>query len=397
MIDRSVRSLEHLERSASTSRVLNLRAIGLHWGRDADYKKRPFFQSSALNAGIIVKHRLRGDEPDLFSTPRRVATKILVPLQSTDLRLGARYAFVGQRGFKEALYNAFGIAIGHDSVDLRTLAVLDESPTLDPFLLRELLLRHGLAPARCYFELSQADANRMLEFAQREIAPLVELTGGSADPNSPHTIKLTRKILSNAGDAELEPLRRTLQLDHHQFEEGVFSWKAFLYYKWKLVDLLPQVQPVLHQIETIRPRGGLTSENKASIAASRETLRGKLADAARQVRATLEFYETAYRAMTQNRDSGAFRDFILGAPRLFNELGDRLGAIDHMVSFWSFRFPKDRLSVVTADELADIFGDFENGFSADRLTPERARLAAPRTIDFVANTALESGREVLAL
>ena len=397
MVDRSVRSLEHLERSASTSRVLNLRSIALRSGRDLDYKQRPFFRNSALNGGIIVKHRLRGDEPDLFSSPRRVATKVLVPLQSTDLRLGARYAFVGQKGFKEALYNAFGIAIGHDSVDLRTLAVLDESPTLDPFLLRELLLRHGFAPARCYFELSQADAARMLEFAQREIAPLVELTGGSADPNSPHTVKLTRKILSNAGDAELEPLRRTLQLDHHQFEEGVFSWKAFLYYKWKLVDLLPRVQPVLHQIETIRPRGGLTSDNKAYLAATRETLRASLADAARKVRGTLEFYENAYRALTQNSNSVAFRDFILGAPRLFNELGDRLGAIDHMVSFWSFRFPGDRLPVVTADELADIFGDFENGFSAERLAPERPRLPAPTTIDFVANTSVESGREVLAL
>jgi len=312
MVDRSVRSLEHLERSASTSRVLNLRAIGLRSSQDPDYKTRPFFKSSALNTSIIVKHRLRGSELDVFSTSRSVATKILVPLQSTDLRLGARYVFVGQQGFKEALYNAFGIAIGPESIDLRTLAVLDESPTLDPFLLREQLLRNNLTPARCYFELSQADAARMLEFAQREIAPLVKLIDGSVDPNSPHTVKLTRKILSNAGDAELEPLRRTLQLDHHQFEEGVFSWKAFLYYKWKLVDLLPRVQPVIQQIETIKPRGGWTNENRAYLAATRETLRRSLADAARQVRGTLEFYEIAYRALTLERNSTAFRDFILG-------------------------------------------------------------------------------------
>ena len=39
----------------------------------------------------------------------------------------------------------------------------------------------------------------------------------------------------------------------------------------------------------------------------------------------------------------------------------------------------------------------ELGFSAERLAPERPRLPAPTTIDFVANTSVESGREVLAL
>ncbi len=379
MVDRSVRSLEHLERSASTSRVLNLRAIGHRWGQDLDYKQRPFFRSAALNTSIIVKHRLRRNELDQFSSPRRVATKILVPLQSTDLRLGARYVFVGQRGFKEALANAFGIAIGAESVDLRTLAVLDESPTLDPFLLRELLLRRELTPARCYFELSDADAKRMSLFAQREIAPLIRMTGGVGDPSSPQAIRLARKILSNSGDAELEPLRQTLQLDHHQFEEGIFSWKAFLYYKWKLVDLLPRVQPVMQGIETIQPRGGRIAENRAYLSAARESLRLGLAECARHLRATIEIYETAYRALTLDNDSVAFRDFLLNAPRLFNELGERLGAIDHMVSFWVFRFPDDRLPVVTSDELADIFGDFESGLGTERST-EIARLPGPETI-----------------
>ena len=380
MVDRSFRSLEHLERSASTSRVLNLRSIGQRWSQDPQYRKQPFFQSSALNTSIIVKHRLRGNELDQFSSIRRVATKILVPLQSTDLRLGARYVFVGQRGFKEALFNAFGIAIGPESVDLRTLAVLDESPTLDPFLLREQLMRRALAPARCYFELSEADAKRMLLFAQWEIAPLVRMTGGDGDPSSPHTIKLTRKILSNAGDAELEPLRQTLQLEPQQFEEGAFSWKAFLYYKWKLIDLLPRVAPVMQQIETIQPRRGGGAGTLGYLATARASLRLGLAEAARNVRATLEIYETAYRALTSNSDSAAFRDFLLNAPRLFNELGERLGAIDHMVSFWSFRFPENRLSVVSADELADIFGDFESGLGGERAPAEVLRLPPPEMI-----------------
>jgi hypothetical protein len=370
MVERSFRSLEHLDRSASTSRVLNLRSIAERWSLDVDYNIQPFFQSSALNTSIIIKHRLRGNELDQFASPRRVATKILVPIQSTDLRVGARYLFVGQRGFKAALRNALGIGLEDDSVDLRTLAVLDESPTLDPFLLRELLLRRDLRPARCYFELSEADSKRMFRFAQGEIAPMIRMTGGTGDPSSPDATRLARKILSNSGDAELEPLRQTLQLDHQPFEDGVFSWKAFIYYKWKLAELLPQVQPVLTHIETIRPRGGRRDENRAYLASARGNLRAGLAEAARRVHETLDVYESAYGALTTRGDSGAFRDFLLKAPGLFSELGERLAAIEHMVSFWIFRFPPERLPVVTAEELADIFGDFESSLGAEPAKPE---------------------------
>src|SRR5580704_1895904 len=184
MIDRSVRNLEHLETSASTSRVLNLRAVQRLKGNDPEYSAKPVFTNAALNASIIVKHRLRPNELDQFSTPRQTATKILVPIETNDLRLGARYVFIGQRRFEQSLFEAFGIAIGEDSPDLRTLAIMDETPTLDPFLLREQLRRHGLEPARCYFEISQADTSRMFKFAQREIEPLVRMSVGGGAVNS---------------------------------------------------------------------------------------------------------------------------------------------------------------------------------------------------------------------
>ena len=328
MVDRTVRSLEHLETSASTARVLNLRMVFKRKGNDPEYKANPVFKNASLNTSIIVKHRLRANELEQFPTPRRIATKILVPIETNDLRLGARYVFIGQRRFEQSLYEAFGIAIGGDSADLRTLNILDETPTLDPFLLREQLRRHGLEPARCYFELSQSDTQRMFDFAQREIEPLVRMSVGSDAAAHTHAVKLTRKILANSADADLEPLRRTMQLDKQQFQEGVFCWKAFLYYKWQLADLLPRVSPVLQEIETIRPRGPQSAEIKTYLKDARETLRKALISSCRAVKTTLEIYDSAYGNLTQNSDPTAFRDFLLQAPAMFNELGERLGGIE---------------------------------------------------------------------
>ena len=62
------------------------------------------------------------------------------------------------------------------------------------------------------------------------------------------------------------------------------------------------------------------------------------------MKATLEIYDTRLVvALTQNSDPTAFRDFLLKAPAMFNELGERLGGIEHILSFWRFRFPGDKM------------------------------------------------------
>jgi hypothetical protein len=381
MVDRSVRSLEHLETSASTARVLNLRMVAKRKSNDPEYNAHPLFKNASLNTSIIVKHRLRPNELEQFPTPRRSATKILVPIEVNDLRLGARYVFIGQRRFEQSLYEAFGIAIGSDSADLRTLNILDETPTLDPFLLREQLRRHNLEPARCYFELSQADTQRMFDFAQREIEPLVRMSVGSDAAAHTHAAKLTRKILANSADADLEPLRQTMQLDKQQFQEGVFCWKAFLYYKWQLADLLPRVSPILQEIETIRPRGPQSADIRTYLKEARETLRKALIASCRAVKTTLEIYDSAYANLTQNSDPTAFRDFLLRAPDMFNDLGERLGGIEHILSFWRFRFPGGKLPVISPEELADMFLDFEGSVGAIEIRRDTSRIAPPTVID----------------
>ena len=88
----------------------------------------------------------------------------------------------------------------------------------------------------------------------------------------------------------------------------------------------------------------------------------------KSVRLTLGIYDSAYQQLTQQSDPAAFRDFLLRAPTLFNELGERLGAIEHIVSFWRFRFPAGRRPMVTPAELASVFTDFESSLGADHVS-----------------------------
>jgi hypothetical protein len=224
------------------------------------------------------------------------------------------------------------------------------------------MLRQGIRPARCYFEISDADTARMFKFAQSEIEPLVRMSVG-ADGNVAFAATLARKLLADSADSSLEPLRLTMQMDRAQYQEGIFCWKAFLYYKWQLTDLLPKVSGVMVQIEKVNPRGQMNDDTRIYLTQTRTTLRRMIKNACQSVKETISFYDDAYAQLTKDSKPLAFRDFLLKAPDMFKALGERLGALDHIVSFWRYRFPSGRPPLIAVDDLVDLFMDFEQSLN----------------------------------
>lgn len=361
--DRMIRSLPRLRDSASTARVLNLHSVWeRHAENDPDHAVQPFFQHPLLNRGIIVKHRLRPHEYEDFETDRSVATKVIIPIDLNDLRAGARAFFVGQIGYEGVLVDLFGAkGLSTDRwADASLLEVLDGLPSLDPFLMRERLKKLNRTPARCYFDISDSDTAKMFDFLKAEISPLIGMSFGDLDVRlNEKTAKLASKILENAGDEELDPLRAGMGLDRPSFVEGVFCWKGFIYYKWVLSNLIPDLKPIAVEMASIRPVGRADGEKLEFVRRTRGKLVKMLARTCATVRETLNFYDAAYQELTHDGKPTAFRDFLLQAPALFHELGERLGSVQHIVSFWRFRFPAGRRLTVDIDELVELFADFE--------------------------------------
>ena len=359
MSDRNARSLSYLDDSASTARVLNLLRIHRRCAGDPEHAEKPFFKNAALNRCIILKHRLRHYERDIFRFERSLATKVILPIDPTDLGVGARSFFVGQKGYEVFLDELSAGGAGVGGRDDKLLRVLDTLPSLDPFLMRERLKKEGFSPARCYFDLTDSDMTRMFNFVRGEVAPLIGMSFGDVQAMNEKTGKLASKILANASDSELEPLRQGLDMSKPDFEEGIFCWKGFIYYKWTLSDLLPRVRPVAAQISTMKPSGHMTDDERDYIQPAQARLAKSIARSCETVRMTLKVYEDAYADLTKNGQPRAFREFLLKAPTLFNELGERLGAVHHIVSFWAFRFPEGERAQVSAEELFDLLADFE--------------------------------------
>ena len=356
------RNLAALELTASTARVLNLRKVFEVHGREEEYVNSPFFRNKLLNRSILLKHRLRGSEQSEFVDHRTVATKILVPIDPTDLKKGAFYVYVDQKNFEALLSERLsktGFELTHD---ISLLKIIDKIPSLDPFLLREYLDREGVKPANCYFKINEADVARMRSFVEKEIGELVKMSFGDTGDIEKAKI-LTTKLLSNSGAQQTESLRMTLQMDIQQYGEGFFCWKAFLYYKWQLDDIITKTGEVIQEIKTVVPRGNASKGEKEEIIKMRQNIVSGINKAIMDVDAILATYDYAYRQLTQERNPVVFKEFLLSAPTRFDALGERLGAVQHLVSFWRYRVPNGRRPQMNYEELADLFTDFEGSLS----------------------------------
>jgi len=363
---RTFRSLAALS-NASTSRVLNLLAISRAHADNAGFAANPLFSSPALNSAIILKHRLRADEVDLMPVSRCISTKVIFPFEKDDLRAGGRSLLVGQNGYEELLREAGYYGERYDfEHDLKVLRLLDKVPSLDPFLLREHLRSNDICPDPHYFEISGFDQKRMFDYAMAEIRRLTDLAVAGSGRRAEATARIVAALLSTEVDEKLEPLRMTLQLKPEEFREGVFSWRGFIYYKWSMVDFWPDLLKVLQQLKTIVPLRSMDAEQRAYIAGVRESILAGASKGSADIRNVIKIYDTAYDTLIAGHDPRKFREFLLGAPALFPQIGEKIGALSHITSFWKYRFPDGAPRTVDCDELSAIFGDFSRSFTAEK-------------------------------
>jgi hypothetical protein len=357
-----VPNLKSIVATSSSARMLNLHALAAEQPTDPDYYAKPLFVHPVLNRSIIVKHNVRPGEEEPLAPRRFNATKIIFPFDPLDLNLGGQYLFVGQHEFSAALTRRLeydGLALERD---VEVLRILDGLPTLDPFLVREVLAKHKLDVDRAYYRFSEPDKAQMLGFVENEIESLIELSFGEVRVQDMRAKRLSQMLLADQDSPELAPLQLTLRMDGPEFSEAMFAWKAFLYYRWRTRMLAPALKSTLRSIERINRRR-YDTDGLRFVLSAKALLERTIARSWREIAASLRVYDRAYAALTQGEDADAFRKFLISGPSLFIDLGDRIGRLEQIVSFWAHRLSRHHTGGMSPEDVMDAMRDLLQNLS----------------------------------
>jgi hypothetical protein len=356
---RGERQLEILAARPSNWRIFN---VGRHLSQVRSIPANDsvrLFENRKLDASIVVKHALRPNERDLFERPPVVATKILVPVDPHQMALGAYSFFVGERTAPQTMQRLLGIPLhGHgiQHPDVEILSLLDRTPSLDIFLLKEVLAgaRNGVPPS--VFDVSLADVPEYRSYIQRELAPLVSIATGSVD------LALAGRVVDSIFGARLGPHAESfltaLGLPEHQWVEVVFAWKAALYYEHKAAEIRSRFYALAASLRALQTYGHSESYPRSLVMAQLRSLATIAGGAFGRCQADLALFNSAQRSrIIAARDTVGLGAYLSQLPATVFTYAGNAALVDHILSYWTYattgfdiaRMPAEVFSTLAAD------------------------------------------------
>jgi hypothetical protein len=152
----------------------------------------------------------------------------------------------------------------------------------------------------------------------------------------------------------------------------MFSWKAFLYYRWRSRTLGPMLKSTMGSMSAVRA-GRHERDDLAFVVRAKQLVEKTVTNSWREVGQRLKLYDNAFASLTTQGNPEIFRSFLVHSSSLFLELGDRIGRLEQVVGFWNDRFGDQRMGGTSPDDVLGAIRDLLQAMSLE-LT---ARPSAP--------------------
>jgi hypothetical protein len=123
----------------------------------------------------------------------------------------------------------------------------------------------------------------------------------------------------------------------------------------------------VREISTLMVDRTASAEERVYVSTAKRRLVLKMVETVGDVKKSLDVYDGYYAGLVHRGQPQLFRDFLLQAPHMFVELGEKLGGLAHIASFWRFRFPSRQVQPVDPEIVLSLFTDFmlSIGLTAD--------------------------------
>ena len=276
-----------------------------------------------------------------------------------EIKLGAQYLFVGPKDFEDRLSDILQEKPINLAVDIVILQIIDSIPSLDSYLLYQFLERGGVKPADSYLQNGIADRKPVQQFILNEISALAQMSFG-LDEYGAKAPALIEELLSPKAAEVTDELRQTLQMEKSAYRQGLFFWKAILFYKWQIKKIIPVSEKVFREIRRIKPIGLISKSDRMKIEQMRNKVAHRFSLVFSEANDILSIYNESYDDLITNGNITGFREILVSSSQIFTQLGESYNDISHIVNFWRFRPKKGHSVAVTLEMLESMLEELDS-------------------------------------
>ncbi|MEM6901927.1 MAG: hypothetical protein AAF556_01645 [Pseudomonadota bacterium] len=306
-------------------------------GQANDHGQRLFFENLGLNYTIFIKdmnpNYRRGEEE---TEERPIGTKIYVPFDLNNIYGGGKSIFASDRGFRNAITELIGegdhLCPQAIARDLELIEVLDNMPALDPFLVRDMMESKGLALDDRYFQIAEAEWDRIQDHIRQRIRPMVALALPDGVMHSDERMAEMIDAIWKASDmSRLEPLIKAFLLPVEKTSEIFHSWKGVAFFEYHYMQLSEPAVQFAKWLQTgAVPSHSVNRDEQAVLDELRDTVRHKLKIHWGKATDILKNYNQSYELLFKQQGSAVnFMKFMANAPSHFWHLGDAIIRLQH--------------------------------------------------------------------
>jgi hypothetical protein len=323
---------------AGSSRVFNCNALTRRV-LEKDPNAQRLFRTPPLNNVVLIKDAVPESERKGPRCPP-VGTKLYFPFNEADIYEGGRTIFLHDPHLQQSIIDNFGQSATMTkealAEDLRILEILDSLPSLDPFLMKDVFQRSGIAVNEAYFEITADQWKEIEVFILQRFEPLAK----AAFPDAMHSDEKARQLVEKIWEAKdataLDPLIQAFRLPPDKALEIFAAWKGINFYAYQYSRVQPKLVEIAKWLKGIEvPFGAIPNEERTKLLATMEAVKDQLRREWHGVDQILREYTEGYEKMfTQKGSSAEFLGFLRNSSKAYWSLGSGLGKTSHAAYCW---------------------------------------------------------------
>ena len=301
-----------------------------------------FFATRHMNNVVVIKEPNTGDPArrELCDTKLPVRTKLFIPYNADNPYEGGESVFTDDPRFQDALRHLLGDkgdAVERLERDLERIRLLEQLPSLDPFLLKDRFALSGVAANEAYFRLTGEEWRNIRAHIRERFALMCRFaTDAKGEANALLVDKLVDRIWEAKELEPLHPLLAAFGLPVDRAAEFFYAWKGVAYFDYEFTRNTALLRGFSAWLQNGQARGPVPREDRDEIERDRGHVRSRMRTLVTETFAILQEFNASFDLLFRKRETAKnFADFMLNSRRHFWTLGNNLNGIYHAMSIWN--------------------------------------------------------------